>query len=107
MKLRLLSNLLPNVRINKKTVLKLSFLLTRKEVGRATNLYFEIFRLMIFRWSWRSAKLAPIAATNDKAVFNFKAKKIKLKNTIKIQKQAIFTKNKISFKLELTGASSV
>ena len=82
-------------------------MLTKKEVGSGTNLYFEIFRLIIFRWSWRSVKLAPIAATNDKAVFNFKAKKIKLKNTIKIQKQAIFTKNKISFKLELTGASSV
>lgn len=82
-------------------------MITRKEVGTTTNLYFEIFRLIISRWSWRSVKLTPIATTNDKAVFNFKAKKIKLKNTIKIQKQAIFIKNKISFKLELTGDSSV
>jgi len=55
----------------------------------------------------KSAKLVAIAAINDKAVLNFKAKKIKLKSTIKIQKQAIFTKNKISFRLGPTGASGV
>ena len=81
--------------------------MTRKEVGSSTNLYFENFRLIIFRWSCKSAKLVAIAAINDKAVLNFKAKKIKLKSTIKIQKQAIFTKNKISFRLGPTGASGV
>ena len=62
-------------------------------------IYLLNFRLIIERWTFKTSKLNPIAATNARAVDNFNAKKIKLKIAIQIQKTAILTKNRISLAL--------
>ena len=70
-------------------------------------IYLLNFRLIIERWTFKTSKLNPIAATNARAVDNFNAKKIKLKIAIQIQKTAIFTKNRISLRLASDCASGV
>ena len=70
-------------------------------------IYLLNFRLIIERWTFKTSKLNPIAATNARAVDNFNAKKIKLKIAIQIQKTAILTKNRISLRLVSDCASGV
>ena len=108
MKSRLQFNLPRNVRIDKKDSFTLSFSIRhKKKAGTKTNLYFVIFCLIIILCNFKRAKLTPIAAINDRVVLNFKAKKIKLKSAIKIPKQAILTKNRISFTFAPSDVSGV